>query len=157
MAKKRRKRKAPEKETYEIEVEEWEVYYYFGITPKTLNDTIRGTYWEIKKLTLLDKIISPELKNATKAIVDLSAEPEQDDHWSEKPTILSAKAIGFMEIPRGEEFLHVYCSVPPRFSNHIHMAIASGKIKCVSIFGTKLKWRKGTTFSITLSTNREEE
>ena len=108
-------------------------------------------------MTLLGKILSPKLKNATKASIDISAEPETDDHWAAKPTISSAKAIGFMEIPRCEEVLQFYCSVPPRLSNNIHVAVASGKIKHISVFGTKLKWRKGDIYSISVSTNREEE
>jgi len=80
-----------------------------------------------------------------------------EDHWTIEPTILSAKAIGFMEVPRGEDVFQMHCSIPPRVSNNIHVAIASRKIKYISVFGEKLKWRRGLVFSITLSAELEEE
>jgi hypothetical protein len=154
MAKKRRRKKPPENLYYEIEVMDWEVYYHFGLAPKNLG---RGLYWETSSLTLIGNILSPELKNATKAKVDLSADPQMADHWKTKPTILSAKGVGFMEIPRGKAVLKCRCSIPPRLSNNIHVAIASGKIKFVSIYGEKLKWRKGLIFDISLSAECEED
>ena len=154
MAKKRRKKQPPEKLYYEIEVEDWEVYYHFGIAPKNLDI---GLYWEASKLTLLGKILRPELKIASTAKVDLSTMPEMSDHWTTEPTIRSAKGVGFMEVPRGEEVLQIRCSIPPRLSNNIHVAVASGKIKYVTIFGEKLKWRKGLITSISLSAEREDD
>jgi len=154
MAKKRKKRKVQENQRYEIEVMDWEVYYHFGIAPKNLD---MGAYWEISNLSLVGKIISPELKIAQKAKIRLSSKPEMEDHWTTKPGILSAKAIGFMEVPRGEDILQLHCSIPPRMSDSIHVAVASGKIKYVSVFGEKLKWRKGLVFDITLSAELEEE
>jgi len=154
MAKKRKKRKVQENQRYEIEVMDWEVYYHFGIAPKNLD---MGAYWEISNLSLVGKIISPELKIAQKAKIRLSSKPEMEDHWTAKPTISSAKAIGFMEVPRGEDILQMHCSIPPRMSNNIHVAVASGKIKYISVFGEKLKWRRGLVFDITLSAELEEE
>ena len=148
-----RKKKAVEKEIYQIEIKDWEVYYHFGVEPR---DITHGTYWEISKLTLKGKLLSPKLKNASIANVDISADPEQEDHWSMKPTIISAKAIGFMEIPRGKETLQVYCSIPPRLSNNVHVAVAYGKIKYVNIFGTKLKWQRGDVMTVSLSTIPDE-
>lgn len=157
MAKKRKKRKPPEKLYYEFEVEIWEGNYHLGITPKSLEDVISGAYWETSQLTLIGKILSPELKIANKVKIDISAKPEMTDHWTKEPTIRSAKAIGFMEVPRGEDCLNIRCSVPPRLSQNIHVAVASGKIKYVSMFGEKLKWRRGLVFDVSFSTEREEE
>lgn len=157
MAKKRKKKKVPETESYEIEIEDWEGHYHFGITPKSLKDIISGAYWEGSRVSLFAKILSPNQKIASTARVDLSAEQEMADHWTAEPTIRSAKGVGFMEVPRGEECLQIRCSIPPRLSNNIHVVVASGKIKYVSIFGEKLKWRKGLIFDIRLSAEREEE
>lgn len=154
MAKKRKKKKVQENQRYEIEVMDWEVYHHFGIAPKNL---FKGSYWEISNLILSGKIISPELKIAEKAKIDLSSEPEMEDHWKTEPTILSAKAIGYMEVPRGEDVLQMHCSIPPRVSNNIQLAVASRKIKYVSVFGEKLKWRRALVFSVTLSAELEEE
>ena len=157
MAKKRRRKKTiDENETYQIEVVDWEVGYHFALNtlPK---DLIEGVYWEHSKLVLTGKILSPILEKANKATVEIAAEPQVDDYWKPKPTIISAKAIGWMEIPRGDYTLIFYCSVPSRSFQNIMLAVHAEKIKFVSIFGTKLKWRKGTISSISLSRNREEE
>jgi hypothetical protein len=155
-APKKRKRKEPANVSYEVEVHDWEVHYHFGIAPKNLNDIIRGVYWETSNLTLLGKILSPALKNASSVKIDISSDPQMEDYWTTKPTILSAKAIGWMEIPRGETGLHCHCSVPPRLSSQIHVAVSSGKVKFVSIDGTALKWRRGTILQFSLATNRDE-
>ena len=157
MAKKcKTKKEKPEKECYEIEVEDWEVYYHFGLNtaPK---DLIEGVYWEHSKLTLTGKILSPPVKKASKARIEIAVDPQLDDHWKAKPTIISAEAIGWMEIPRGDDTLIVYYSIPSRSFRYITLAVDSKKIKIASIFGTKLKWRRGTISSVSLSTNREEE
>ena len=106
---------------------------------------------------MIGNIISPELKIAEKAKIFLSSSPEKEDHWTTEPTILSAKAIGFMEVPRGEDVLLIHCNIPPRISNNIQVAVASRKIKYISVFGEKLKWRSGSVFSITFSAELEEE
>ena len=153
---KKRRRKEPENVIYEVEVHDWEVHYHFGIAPKNLNDIIRGVYWETSNLTLLGKILSPALKNANSAKIDISSDPQIEDYWTPKPTIISAEAVGWMEIPRGETVLHCHCSVPPRLSGHIHVAVSCGKVKFVSIDGTALKWRRGTISQFSLATNRDE-
>ena len=153
---KKRRRKEPENVIYEVQVHDWEVHYHFGIAPKNLKDMIRGAYWETSNLTLHGKILSPALKSADSAQIDISSDPQIEDYWTEKPTILSAKAVGWMEIPRGETVLHCHCSVPPRLSSQIHVAVSSGKVKFVSIDGTALKWRRGTILQFSLATNRDE-
>lgn len=87
------------KECYEIEVKDWEVSCHFGINtaPK---DLIPGVYWEGSTLILTGGIISPLLDKANRAVIQITANPQLDDHWQPKPTIISAKAIGWMEIPR---------------------------------------------------------
>ena len=143
-------------ESYEIEVEDWEVNYHFGmnIAPK---DFIEGVYWEYSKLILIGRIILPAFEKASKTRIEIADDPKLDDHWQPKPTIISAKAIGWMEIPRGDDRLILYCSVPSRSLPYIALAVQSGKIKYTSIFGTKLKWKQGTISSLSLSTQREEE
>ena len=118
---------------------------------------IEGVYWECSKLILKGKILSPALKKADKARVEIKDDPQLDDHWQPEPTIISAKAIGWMEIPRGDDTLIFYCSIPSRSLPHLALAVDSGKIRFASIFGTKLKWRKGAISSVSLSKNREEE
>jgi hypothetical protein len=157
MAQKRKtKKNTPITQSYEIEIEDWEANYYFGmnIAPK---DLIEGVYWEHSKLILIGKILSPVLINASRARIEIKDDPRLDDHWQPKPTIISAKAIGWMEILRGDDKLMLYCSVPSRSLPYIVLAVQSGKIKYASIFGTILKWRQGTISSLGLSIHREEE
>ncbi|KJS29364.1 MAG: hypothetical protein VR64_21360 [Desulfatitalea sp. BRH_c12] len=142
-------------EFYQLAVQDWEVYYHFGITPKRLRDS-KGPYWEISKLKLSCGISSPKLRSASNAKVELSADPRQEDNWESEPTIVSAEAIGFMEIPRGQDVLLLYCSVPPRLGNNIHAAVAAGKIEHILVHGDKLKWRQGKVYSLSLSTKPEE-
>ena len=151
-----KKKKVVEKEYYEIKVEDWYASYHFGLNT-LLKDFIEGVYWENSKLILTGKILTPDLEKANKVRIELSAEPQMDDHWRDKPTILSAKAIGWMEIPRGDDTLIFHCSIPSQSMPYITLAIDSGKIRYVSIFGTKLKWRKGTISSVSLSKWREED
>jgi len=157
MAKKRkRKKKQPETESYEIEVEDWEADYYFTLNtgPKDLFD---GAYMEHSMLILTGTLLAPSLEKADKAKIEIRDDPQKDDYWTQKPTIVSAKAIGWMEIPRGDDTLIFYCSIPSRSLPFIVLAVKAGKIRYISIFGTKLKWRKGTIESISLSAIREEE
>jgi len=157
MAQKRKiKTNIPITESYEIEVEDWEVNYHFGmnIAPK---DLIEGVYWENATLILIGKLIVPALEKVGKTRIEISSDPRLDDHWQSNPTIISAKAIGWIEIPRGDDRLTFFCSVPSRSLLYIAMAVLSGKIRYASISGTRLKWRRGTISSLRLSAYREDE
>lgn len=156
MAKKRKIKDIPITESYEIKVEDWEVDYFFRLN-KLSKDIIEGVYWESLRLILIGNIINPVLEKTSKARIEIAADPQLDDHWQSEPTIVSAKAIGWMVIPRGDERLIFYCSVSSRSLPFIAVGVQSGKIEYVSITGTKLKWRQGTISSLTLSTHREDE
>ena len=132
------------------------MYYYFGVNIGR-NDISPENFSEISNITLLGKIASPALKNASKAKLEISAKPDLDDHWKETPTEDLPSGVGLMEIPRGHDTLHLYCWVPSRSFIFIPQAAASGKIKLASVFGEKLKWRRGRIFYISLTTNREQE
>jgi len=107
--------------------------------------------WREGNKTRKRTILCPVVEKASKAKAELSAMPEMDDHWTREPTIPSAKAIGWMEIPRGEDTLIFHCFIPSRLLQNITLAAHVGKIRFVSIVGTKLKWRKGTISSIDFS------
>ncbi len=129
--------------------------YYFALNtgPK---DLFEGAYMEYSNLILTGNILSPSLENVGKAKIEIRDDPQMDDFWGPKPTIISAKAIGWMGIPRGGNTLIFHCSVPSRSLQFIALAVKAGKIRYISIFGTKLRWRRGTISSISLSANREE-
>ncbi|HVO67409.1 MAG TPA: hypothetical protein VMT12_13115 [Syntrophales bacterium] len=154
--KRKRKKKQDENVSYEIEVEDWEADYHFGLNT-VRKGMIGGVYWESSKLILTGRILSPILEKASKARIEIASDPQMDDYWKEKPTIISAKAIGWMEIPRGDDTFIFYCSIPSQSFRYIALAAESGKIKFVSMFGTKLKWRQGTIITINLSKHRVQE
>jgi hypothetical protein len=62
-----------------------------------------------------------------------------------------------MEIQYGKDVLEIHCGLPPRMHHSIHLSLISRKINYVSIFGEKLKWRKGAIFDITLSASYDED
>ena len=158
MARKRKKRKMkkPENEYYEIELGDWEVNYHFGINtgPK---DLVPGVYWEHSAIIMPGKILSPVIEKANEARIQIAAEPQMDDHWKAEPTIISAKATGWMEIPRGDDTLIFHCSIPSQSFHYVALAAHSRKIKFASISGTKRKWRQGTISNLRLSSHRDEE
>jgi hypothetical protein len=156
MARRRKTKNIDETQSYEIQFEDWKAYYRFGINmaPK---DLIPGAYWESSKVILTGRLATPVLANAGRARIEIEADPQMDDHWQQKPTILSAKAVGWMELPRGDDTLAFFISVPSRSLPCIMLAIQSGKVGYASISGTKLKWRRGTVLRVSLTTHREEE
>jgi len=158
MAKKRNKRKSkePENESYEIVVEDWEVNHHFGLNTGR-RDIFPGDYWEYSTLGLIGEIISPDLRIAKKAIIWVMDTPELEGHWKEPESESPPLACGWMEVARGEDTLHLNCSVPSRLFNYVFSAVCCGKIRHVHIFGTKLKWRKGKIFDVSFSTIRDEE
>lgn len=84
----KRKKNVPVIERYEIEVEDWDTDYYFGIAPK---DIIEGVYWEGSGLIITGKLISPVLDIVSKTQVDIRIDPQVDDYWKAEPTIKAAK------------------------------------------------------------------
>ena len=150
----KRKKNIPIIERYEIEVEDWDADYHFGMAPKNI---IEGVYWEGSRLIIIGKLISPILDAASKARVEIKSDPQLDDHWKPNPTIISAKAIGWMDIPRGDNTLIFYCSVPSHSLSYLAYAVHLKKIRYISMSGTKLKYRQGTISHISLSSQREDE
>jgi hypothetical protein len=127
VAKKRKKakKKKSENERYEFVVEDWEMDYDFELNtgPK---DFIPGVFWENSKCTLIGKIVSPVLKYGNEAKVEIVDKPELDDHWALSPTVRSAKGIGTIEIPRGEDTLIFYCWIPSRSFQYIPINAEKG-------------------------------
>jgi len=141
-------------EFYKIEIEDWEADYHFGLAPKNI---IEGVYWEGSNLIIIGNLTSPILDTVSKTKVELHGDPKLDDHWQQNPTIISAKAIGWIEITRQDNMLIFHCSVTYRSLPYLACAVHAKKIKYVSISGTKLKYRQGTISHISLSSQIEDE
>jgi len=152
---KKRKKKKPEKEFYQIEIEDWKVNHHFGVH---LSRNVFGPedFREDSCLTLLGTIGSPIIKNVTRAIINFCENPELDDHLkgtsTERPS-----SIGWMEVLRDKITLNLTFWIPSRLFKNISLSMASGKTKYASVCGEKLKWGRGSIFWVSLSTTHEEE
>jgi hypothetical protein len=151
---KKHKSKKVENDRYEFQIEGWKPYLMFKLT-SSMNDNFNSDYWELSTLTMSAKILSPILKSNNMANIEIVEKPDLDDHWKQDKTG-KPKAIGFMQLQE-DDTLFVYCSVTSRTFRNLSMALGFEKIKFASVFGTKLKWRKGKVFDINFSTDREEE
>jgi hypothetical protein len=149
----KRKKKLPIIESYEMEADDWEADYYFGLAPKNI---IEGVYWEVSNLIIIGRLISPVLNMVGKVRVKIKADPEVDDHWKPNPTITAAKAIGRMAILR-DNTMEFYCSVPSYSLPYLAQAVHTKKIRYISITGTKLRYKEGTISHISLSSQKEDE
>lgn len=150
------KKEKPEYENYEIEIQDYEVDYHFGIDSAWRRIT-EGDYWEGLTLKLLGKVLYPELKNASKAEVVLSAEPKLENHWKERHRDNPPSSIGMNQILNDNETLYSICWVPSSSLQFIAVAVSNGKVRLASIYGERLKWRRGSIIRINLSTNREDD
>ena len=106
----KRKRKKPENESYEIEVQDGEVYFHFGVNISR-NRFDDGDYSEDSSLSLNGKIESPILKNVSKAEINIWESQELDDHWRDAPEENPPFSIGMMQILWDNETLHCICWV----------------------------------------------
>lgn len=153
---KSKSKKEVQKEWYELLVEDWIMEYQFELNtaPK---DLVPGLFWEHATCILIYKLTSPDLKYGNKARIEIVGKPELDDHWAPGTNVKSAIGIGSIEIPRGDDAIRFYCMVPSRSFQSIPIAASSGKIKYVTISGTKLRYRRGDVSGITLRTNCDED
>jgi len=149
----KRKRNIPIIERYEVEVEDWAVDYYFGLAPENI---IEGVYWEGSGLIIMGKLISHVLDIVNGVRVKINADPQLDDYCKPNPTIISAKAIGWMEILR-DNTMEFSCSVPSYSLSYLAQAGHANRIKYISITGTKLRYKQGTVRHINLSSQKEDE
>jgi len=153
---KSKSKKEVQREWYELLVEDWVTEYQFELNtaPK---DLVPGLFWEHATCILICKLTSPDLKYGNKARIEIVGKPELDDHWAPDTNVKSAIRIGSIEIPRGDDTIRFYCMVPSRSFQSIPIAANSGKIKYVTISGTKLRYRRGDVSGITLRTNCDED
>lgn len=142
MPKKPRKKKKREKIHYSIEVVDWEVDFRFDLNDAS-QDLVPGIFWEHSNLILTGKILSPDIKNASSARIELIENVQLQDYWKPDSIIKSAKAVGVAEIPRGDDTLVFTCWVPPRIFKNAGIALSTGKLKYAYLHGEKLKWRRG--------------
>jgi hypothetical protein len=158
MAKKSKKRKIakPVPELYEIEVDDWEMNYHFGINEGE-RYIFSGDYREESYVIFFGRIISPILKRATKAHFHVSGDPNLDDHYKEDAPDKSPSGIGHMQVLRDNETLALQCNVPSRSIPFIAVSAGHGKIKHVSVYGDKLRWGRGNIAYISMRTRVEED
>jgi hypothetical protein len=149
---KRKKRKEPEIELYEFEIEDWMADCSFGVN----QSFFQGDYNEHSTLIIVGNIISPKVQNTPKARIQLIEGPEFESHW-EKNQPTSPQSIGSITLLKDISLLEIFCRVPPRYFKNILIFVSAGKIKFCSVYGTKIKWSRGLAYRIRFSTEKEEE
>jgi len=115
-----------------------------------------GEYFEHSTLLLSGKIISPEIKDATKVKIRILESPELENHW-ENNQQSSTESVGYITLLKGIDLLEIFFLAPPRFFKNILMSVSAGKIKFCYVYGTKIKWSRGIAHNIRFSTDKEEE
>jgi len=153
---KSRKMRKPVPANYEIEIQDWGVYFHLATTlgRSRAHD---GDYAEDSCLFLYGKVLSPSIKDVTKVELNIWERPELNDHWKNTPSEKPPSSVGMLQILRDKITLHGICWVPERLFRNIFEATAVGKIKYVSVNGEKLRWGRGWIANISFSTSREEE
>ena len=120
MGRKRKRKEIPTTVWYDIKVDDWEVSYHFSLNTAP-RDLIEGELWESSQLILNGTLLSPvisgtktRLDKGSKVKIEVAAKPEMDDHWQEKPTIVSARGVGWTTLLKGDDTLEFHCMVPSR-------------------------------------------
>ncbi len=147
-----RKRRKPKVEIvhYEVEVNDWDLYYSFALDDgRELFDP--GPYYELQLLKLNGRLIWPEDIKYVHCTVTLSAKVGlRKEKWETPPL-----AIGSLNAY--DDRIEAYVTIPAERVSELTVVAASGKIKRVELTGTKLKWRKGLVSNVGVSTEVEDD
>lgn len=152
----RKKKKIHKTERYEISCHDWEVYHHLN-AQKNMLDFADGIYWEGSSVSFMGNLKSPKIKTANKVEIIINSDPQKDEHWKITRQDDKTEIIGFMEIPRQDKTLRINVWLPNRIFQNILLSLNQNKIRYASVFGEKLKWRKGRVYSISLSTKCEDD
>ena len=109
----KRKMKPPPPEVYWFEIDDWEMYYSL-VAPDD----------EHSCMSLTGKIIEPEVKNATKARIELVRDARMDDP-SKFRNMWSSENIGHIQTLRDRATLLLICWLPTQAFNTIYMAVST--------------------------------
>ena len=147
MAKK--KVKQTEKERYEIEILDWSVEYSFGVAEP--NILLSNGYMDHSTIEISGNIIQPTLKHSQETRIMLY---EKIDYDMKREELEEGTPIdiGLIEIERKTNIVHMTCWISSRKITQILLGFSAQKINHISIFGTKIKNRKGNIYSVELST-----
>ena len=156
MPKKKRKVKKPETQVYMIDVIDWSVEYAFvGLERISLYGPRK--HGEDTSLTVYGELAYPKYKDVSKAQVYLTAEPGMNDHWKDDYEGDRYSTVGYMQLSRDKTTLHLMADIPSRMYTNLQISLAASKIKFIQAYGERLKWGQGSIFSISFSTNAEED
>lgn len=146
----RRRTKREEPVIYDVLVTDWD--YYYSISPDDGRGLLGpGPYSEIQNATFLGTISYPENFKYPKCEVTLSGKEGILEERYEKPS----KIVGLLNAQ--EDTLNAYVFIPSARLAEIVGVASSGRIKCISMTGSKLKWRSGTIQHFSVSTRVEDE
>jgi len=72
---------------------------------------IEGNYSEDADLSLIGRILQPELDFAKKATIAILPSPELDNHWKGRDRQDTSSTIGMMQVLNDNETLYCMCRV----------------------------------------------
>ena len=150
-----KKAKKTENERYYINLSnDWSVDFSFGINiaPRLIS----SKYMDRSTLVINGNISYPILKHSQITRITIHENMDYDEGINEDNSRIPY-AIGFMEIERGTNVLNMYCWIPPFKLQNFLLSLKAQKINYASVFGTKIKRRKGDIFSIELSTYSDND
>lgn len=148
----RRKRRKPKKEEhvgYVVRVMDWDCYYSFRSSdPKSRWEN--GPYSELETLTFRGSLAEPEDTKYTDVTVTFSARRGMTE---EKASDVR-RAIGSIDGAGSE--LSAYVFVPQDHMADLLTVANSGRVKIIHLGGTKLRYRHGMIFDVSLSTKEDD-
>lgn len=135
---------------YELHVNEWDYYYGIRVSdPKSSFD--KGPYSELATLKFRGALMSPEDTRYPEGLLTLSARTDMMNERYQSPL----DAVGLLQAY--ENTLSAYIPVPAERFAELTAVASSGRVRFVSILGTRLRYRSGSIHNISVSTEFEEE
>jgi hypothetical protein len=107
---------------------------------------------EFGEVAFLGQIAMPERFRYPNARVMLSGRRElPTDGRSEPPP-----SIGFMSVS-GQQELQIYATVPMDMLSTLASVAASGRVRIVTVTGTRMRYRKASVHSVSVHTEDDDE
>lgn len=138
------KKKKEEMRLYELQIEDWSVYYSVSSSKNILVSK------EHSEIFLHGKLEPPYPKDITRGKIHLYEDSKMDQ---------PSEPIGNMTVTKAQDILTLVMvlHIPSRLFSHILSSIAAEKIRFSQVYGTTLKYHFGTISWINLATHRTDE
>lgn len=147
---KRQSRAAEQYLSYALLVDGWDCHYSLrGSDPKSRWDP--GPYSEISTITFSGEFIRPTKPRFGQGIVTLSARAGMLLEEAQA----GARAIGSLRA--GADNLEAYVFIPAEQTAALTSLAGTGRLQIIRLWATKLRYRSGKIYSISLDTSYSED